>query len=86
MPREERRKLVQKGMDVLNKAIELNPDFPNPYSYIGLLYRELTKVDPQKRDELIAKNEEYNKKFVELYQKKVKAEQYQKTLEELGKQ
>jgi len=86
MPREERRKLVQKGLDVLNKSVAINPEFPVPYSYIGLLYREMTKVDPEKRDALIAKNEEYNKKFVELYQKKVKQEQYQKTLDELGKQ
>ncbi len=83
---EDRRPIINKGIEILNKAISLNPDFPNPYTYVGLLYREMTKVEPQNRDALIAKNEEYNKKFVELYQKKVKAEQYQKTLEQLGKE
>jgi tetratricopeptide (TPR) repeat protein len=86
MPREERRQIINKGMEILNKAISLNPDFPNPYSYVGLLYREMTKVEPQNSAALIAKNEEYNKKFIDLYQKKVKAEQYKKTLEELGKE
>lgn len=86
MPREERRQVIEKGLEILNKAIALNPDFPNPYSYVGLLYREMTKVEPQNSAALIAKNEEYNKKFVELYQKKVKAEQYKKALEELGEE
>ena len=86
MPVEERKAIIQKGLDVMNMATELNTEYPHPYSYIGLLYREMIKVDPQKRDAYIAKNEEYNKKFVELYQKKVKAEQYQKALEDLSKE
>ncbi|MCP5051514.1 MAG: hypothetical protein GY940_30380, partial [bacterium] len=60
-------------------------DYPNPYSYMGLLYREKIKVEPLKKDEFIKLNEEYNKKFVEVYQRKLKSEEYLKQLEQMGK-
>ena len=65
--------------------MNLSPEYPNPYSYMGLLWREMIKIDPSKSAEFVKKNEEYNKKFKDIYVKKRKREEYLKELEELEK-
>jgi len=80
----ERNGIIEKGLKNLKKAIEIAPGYPNPYAYIGLLYREKIKVDPLKRDEFVALNEKYNKKFTEVHQRKKRSEEYRKQLEEMG--
>ena len=77
--------IIEKGLENLKKAIEIVPGYPDPYAYIGLLYREKIKVDPLKRDEYVALNEKYNKKFTEIHQRKKRSEEYRKHLEEMGK-
>lgn len=84
-PKEERRKAIEIGFTALKKAIKLSPEYPNPYSYMGLLWREMIKVNPSKSAEYVTKNEEYNKKFKDIYVKKKKREEYLKELEELEK-
>ncbi len=81
----ERNSIIEKGLKNLKKAIEIVPGYPDPYAYIGLLYREKIKVDPLKRDEYVKLNEEYNKKFVEFHKRKKRSEEYRKHLEEMGK-
>lgn len=85
LPGKERREAIEFGFKALNKAIELSPEYPNPYSYMGLLWREMVKVDPSKSSEYVKKNEEFNKKFRDIYVKKRKKEEYLKELEELDK-
>jgi len=84
-PREERKKAIDEGFAALEKAIQLSPEYPNPYSYMGLLWREMIKIDPSRSDEFVKKNEEYNAKFKDIYVKKRKREEYLKELEELEK-
>ncbi len=84
-PKEERKKAIDEGFSALKKAIALSPEYPNPYSYMGLLWREMIKIDPKRSEEFIAKNKEYNEKFKDIYVKKRKREQYLKELEELEK-
>jgi tetratricopeptide (TPR) repeat protein len=81
----ERNPIIEKGLKNLEKAIEIAPGYPDPYAYIGLLYREKIKVDPLKRDEYVMLNEKYNKKFTEIHQRKKRSEEYRKHLEEMGK-
>lgn len=81
----ERNTIIEKGLKNLKKAIEIVPGYPDPYAYIGLLYREKIKVNPLKRDEYVKLNQEYNKKFTELHQRKKRSEEYRKHLEEMGK-
>lgn len=85
MSPQERNSIIEKGLQNLKKAIEIAPGYPDPYAYIGLLYREKIKVDPLKREELVKLNEEYNKKFTEILQRKKRSEEYRKQLEEMGK-
>ncbi|MCP5051693.1 MAG: tetratricopeptide repeat protein [bacterium] len=84
MAGEERDPIIEKGMSSLQKAIDLLPNFANPYSYMGLLWREKIKVNTLKRDEFIKKNEECNKKFLRIYQRAQKREAYEKELGALG--
>jgi tetratricopeptide (TPR) repeat protein len=48
-----RAKIVDEGMEALNKAVELKPDYFEAISYINLLYREKAKMetDPAKKQE-----------------------------------
>ncbi|MEN8152396.1 MAG: tetratricopeptide repeat protein [Acidobacteriota bacterium] len=85
LPAKDRREAIEFGFKSLNKAIELSPEYPNPYSYMGLLWREMIKVDPSKSDEYVKKNNEYNKMFKDIYIKRKKREDYLKELEELEK-
>jgi tetratricopeptide (TPR) repeat protein len=84
MSAEERDPIIEKGIAALNKAIEISPEYAFPYSYMGLLYREKIKVNPLKKDEYVKMNEEYNKKFIEVYQRKKKSEAYREQLERMG--
>lgn len=84
MSPEERKPIITEGIDSLQTAIDIKSDYAFAYSYMGLLYREMIKVNPLKRAEYIAKNEEWNKKFQEVYQKKQKAEAFRKELEQMG--
>ena len=84
-PKEERKKAIDTGFAALEKAITLSPEYPNPYSYMGLLWREMIKIDPSQSAEFVKKNNEYNKKFKDIYVKKRKREEYLKELEELEK-
>ncbi len=81
----DRKKAINIGFKALEKAMKLSPEYPNPYSYMGLLWREMIKIDPARSAEFVKKNEEYNKKFKDIYVKKRKREEYLKELEELEK-
>jgi tetratricopeptide (TPR) repeat protein len=69
LPKEERIKVLDKGLAAIEKAIELDPDFPNPYSYYNLLLREKPKVDPKNRNKYIAEAKKYAARFTQLYKK-----------------
>ena len=86
MSAQERDPIIEKGIECLKKAIKIAPDYPNPYSYIGLLYREKIKVEPLKSEEYIKLNNEYNKKFMNIYKRRQKSEAFRKELEEMGKE
>ncbi|UCH94899.1 MAG: tetratricopeptide repeat protein [Candidatus Aminicenantes bacterium] len=81
-----RKTIIENGLENLEKATKLTPDYADPYAYMGLLWREMIKVDPLQRDKFIKKNEEFNKKFLDIYQRKKRAEEYRKQLEEMGQE
>lgn len=77
---QDRERLVNLGMDNLQKAIKVNPNYADAYLYENLLYREKAKLislDPNavpedKVDEynsLLAKAKELQDKYVELRKK-----------------
>jgi len=82
----ERAPIIDKGIAALEMAIKIAPDYANPYSYMGLLWRERIKVDGTKRDEYVKKNELYNKKFISIYKKAQRSEAFSKELDDIGKE
>lgn len=86
MSPELRKPIIEKGLSSLEKATTLVPDYADPYAYMGLLWREMIKVDPLKKDQFVKKNEEFNKKFTDIYKRRQRQEEYRKQLEEMGQE
>lgn len=64
---DQRRKILDEGMQNLNKAMELRQDYFEAMAYVNLLYREYAKIepDPVKQAELRAKADQWGKDAVE---------------------
>jgi Flp pilus assembly protein TadD len=82
----ERNSIIEKGLAALQRSTEIVPDYADPYAYMGLLWRERIKVNPLKRAEYVKKNEEFNKKFTDIYQRKIRSEKYKEELERMGEE
>jgi tetratricopeptide (TPR) repeat protein len=54
IPLDERARIVDEGIDALNKALQEKPGYFEALSYLNLLYREKAKIDPDP-----AKKQEY---------------------------
>ena len=81
-----RTQIVDEGMDALNKAVQMKPDYFEAISYINLLYREKAKmeVDPAKKQEYTDQANKYLQQALEMRkaaQEKAKAEAAQATPE-----
>ena len=64
----QRAAIVERGLQALNKAVELRPDYFEAISYINLLYREKAKMetDPVKQQEYIAEADRYRQQAMDL--------------------
>jgi tetratricopeptide (TPR) repeat protein len=81
-----RTQIVDEGMDSLNKAVQMKPDYFEAISYINLLYREKAKIetDPAKKQEYTDLANKYLQQALEMRkaaQEKAKAEAAQATPE-----
>lgn len=82
-----RAKIVEDGLQSLNKAVELKPNYFEAVSYINLLYREKAKMeaDPAKKQEYTDTANKYLQQALEMRkaaQEKAKAEAAQATSSE----
>lgn len=83
---EQRTKIVDDGLQALNKALELKPEYFEAVSYINLLYREKAKIelDPIKKQEYTDTANKYLQQALDMRkaaQEKAKAEAAQATPE-----
>ncbi len=76
----ERLQVVQKGFDALNKSAELSPNFPDPWAYLSLLYRQKSIAEPLKKPVYDKEAEKMVQKFQELRKRKLATEQFMKDL------
>lgn len=86
MAPEQRGKIVDDGLQALNRALELKPDYFEAVSYINLLYREKAKMeaDPVKKQEYTDTANKYLQQALAMRkasQEKAKAEAAQATPE-----
>lgn len=71
----QRPQIVERGLEALNKAMELKPDYFEAISYVNLLYREKAKIetDPAKQQEYMALADQYRNQALELRKKALAA-------------
>lgn len=80
---QERTRLGQDALQSINKAIELDPNYPEPYAWMGPLYKSvLAKLEPEKEARYNAEGDRYLEKFQEL---RKRAAERKKLEEELKK-
>ncbi|HDP94211.1 MAG TPA: tetratricopeptide repeat protein [Candidatus Aminicenantes bacterium] len=84
MSAQERRNVLDRGFQALERSVELNPTYAEPWAYSNLLWREMIKVEPLKREEFTAKAQEDVEKFQRLRQRQLAMEEKMKKLEQLG--
>lgn len=67
----QRTHIVDEGLDALNKALQIKPDYFEALSYINLLYREKAKIetDPVKKQEYVDTANKYLQQALELRKK-----------------
>jgi tetratricopeptide (TPR) repeat protein len=64
---QERLKMAQEALQSITKAIELDPNYPEPYAWMGPLYKAvLAKLEPEKESRYNAEGDRYLDKFQEL--------------------
>jgi tetratricopeptide (TPR) repeat protein len=63
----ERMKQAQGALESISKAIELDPKYPEPYAWMGPLYKAvLAKLEPEKEARYNAEGDRYLERFQEL--------------------
>jgi tetratricopeptide (TPR) repeat protein len=76
----ERLQVVEQGLAALNKATELSPNYPDPWAYMGLLYKQRQIAEPLKVAEYEKQYKAMIDKFQELRKRKLATEQFIKDL------
>lgn len=73
---ETRAKIVEEGLQSLNKALEIKPDYFEAITYVNLLYREKAKMetDPAKKKEYTEIADKYLQQALDLRKKAKEAE------------
>lgn len=68
IPPDERARIVDEGLDALNKALQIKPDYFEALSYVNLLYREKAKLesDPARKQEYTDTANKYLQQALEL--------------------
>ncbi len=65
--------LIEEGIENLNKAVNLKPDYASAFAYLNLLYRQkadLTGSDAE-RDQLLAQADRYVEQYKDIKQKEL---------------
>ena len=76
----ERNQVVDKGFENLRKATELSPNFPDPWAYMGLLYKQKVIAEPLNQAKYDKEYTVMINKFQELRKRKLASDQFLKDL------
>jgi tetratricopeptide (TPR) repeat protein len=83
LSKEERMKQAQGALESIQKAIDLDANYPEPYAWMGPLYKAvLAKLEPEKEARYNAEGDRYLERFQEL---RKRAAERKKLEEELKK-
>ncbi len=70
MSSRERLQVTAKGMRALDESARLAPGEPNPWMYMGLMYRQMITAEPLKTEFYLGKYEQMKAKYLKLQKKK----------------
>jgi tetratricopeptide (TPR) repeat protein len=80
---QERMRQAQAALEAIQKAIDLDPNYPEPYAWMGPLYKAvLAKLEPEKEARYNAEGDRYLEKFNDM---RKRAAERKKLEEELKK-
>ncbi len=84
LPLEERLRLAQESLKALLKAIELDPNYPEPYAYVSVVYKSvLAKLEPEKESRYNAEADRYSERFQELRKRQAERKKLEEELKKL---
>lgn len=85
LPAAERMKAAQQSLKALEKAVELDPTYPEPYSWLSVLYKSvLSKLEPDKEARYNAEADRYIEKFQETRKRAVEKKKLEEELKKTG--
>jgi len=83
--REERFKTAQEALKAVEKARDLDPDYPEPYSWLSVIYKSLlAQLEPQKAARYNAEADIYIEKFQELRKRAAERKKLEEELKKTG--
>jgi len=81
LPQEERIKLAKDSEQALLKASELSPDYPEPYSWLSVLYKSvLAKLEPTRAKRYEEDADRYLEKFQDLRKRQLERKKLEEEL------
>lgn len=84
-PAPDRIRTAQEGIKALEKAIELNPEYPEPYIWISVLYKSvMAKLEPDKEARYNTEGDRYNEKWDELRKRAADKKKLEEELKKTG--
>lgn len=85
LPKQERLALARDSLQALKKANELDSQYPEPYSWLSVLYKSLlAKLEPGKAKRYNSLGDMYADKFKELRKRQLEREKLEKELKGQG--
>jgi tetratricopeptide (TPR) repeat protein len=85
IPQEERLRVAQDCLRAIQKAIELDPSYPEPYGHLSALYKAvLAKLEPEKEARYNAEADKAAEKFQELRKRVIARKKLEEELKKTG--
>lgn len=81
----ERLRLANRSHEAISKAIELDPTYPEPYAWMGPLYKAvLAKLEPDKEARHNAEGDRYLERFQDLRKRAAERKKLEEELKKIG--
>lgn len=80
----DRMALCESGMSHLDRAVQIDENFANPYAYKKLMYLQMIRANQMKANEYNQLAEEAGETFMRIHQKLMKQKAFEEQLEQLG--
>jgi tetratricopeptide (TPR) repeat protein len=85
IPQEQRLATANECLKTLQKAITIDPNYPEPYAYLSVLYRStLSKLEPEKETRYIAEADKAIEKFQDLRKRLAERKKLEEELKKTG--